>query len=108
LVFRAANAYNLARLEKVTMNPFAVFLLAGSLAALSTASLFFKNEGARGLGRVFGGFSTIAFGAFFLMITYGSHQLAPDYGPVSALIVLMGVLTVAAGVRKFMRRNIGN
>ena len=79
-----------------------------ALAIVSTLSLLAKNEGLRGLGRVAGGFSWTLFGCFLLVLTYSSHQLEALYGIPSAILVLMGVVTVPSGARKFARRNVGN
>ncbi|MBS1999112.1 MAG: hypothetical protein JSS86_22455, partial [Cyanobacteria bacterium SZAS LIN-2] len=88
------------------MNAFALFLLALALAFVSTLSLLAKNEGIRGMGRVAGGLSWTLFAAFLLVLTCGTHQLPGEYAVPSGFLLLMGLVTIASGARKFARRNI--
>jgi hypothetical protein len=69
------------------------------LFAVATASLFAKDEGKRGLGRVVFG------GAVFLTgVVFGSFTNAGLF--LSLVIMICGVATGALGFRKYARRNL--
>ncbi|MBX9941740.1 MAG: hypothetical protein K2Y32_20915 [Candidatus Obscuribacterales bacterium] len=81
-----------------------LFIGAVLLAVANAATLFAKNEGIRGAGRVLLGFSWLLFGAF-LLVSPGGNESLPLYTPLSYLVVLSGIVTLGSGVRKFARRN---
>lgn len=85
---------------------FAGFLLivAVLLAVTNAATLFAKNEGIRGAGRVIGGLAWLLFGSF-LLASPGGNESLPAYTPLSWLVVVTGVITLGSGVRKFLRRH---
>jgi len=87
------------------MIAYSLFLIALLLALVSTLALLAKNEGIRGIGRVAGGFSWTLFGAFLLDLCCSTGQLPASYTLPSAALVLMGVVTIASGARKFARRH---
>jgi hypothetical protein len=76
------------------------FALGAVLAVLSTLSLLAKNEGVRGGGRVIGGGAWLAIG----VAAWLGHQ-----DPLAVIggiaLVICGLVTLASGARKFMRRN---
>lgn len=82
-----------------------LFAFAAILAFASALTLFAKNEGIRGSGRVLGGFAWIFFGAFLLNAPIATESL-PAYTPFSVLVVFTGVITLGSGVRKYLRRNV--
>lgn len=81
-----------------------LLVLAVLAAVLNAATLFAKNEGIRGAGRVILGVAWILFGSF-LLVSPGGNESLPLYTPLSYLVVLSGVVTLGSGVRKFARRN---
>lgn len=82
-----------------------LFTVAVVLAVANAATLFAKNEGIRGAGRVLLGFSWLLFGSF-LIVSPGGNESLPFYTPLSYLVVLSGIVTLGSGIRKFARRNI--
>lgn len=82
-----------------------LFALAVLLAVANGATLFAKNEGIRGAGRVLLGLAWLLFGAF-LLVSPGGNESLPLYTPLSWLVVLTGVVTLGSGVRKFARRKV--
>lgn len=82
-----------------------LFLVAVLLAFANALTLFAKNEGIRGAGRIIGGLAWLAFGAF-LLASPGGNESLPLYTPLSWLVVASGVITLGSGVRKFARRNV--
>ncbi len=84
-----------------------VLFSAAALTALASAlSLLAKSEAIRGGGRIVGGISWILVGAFLLTLTYGTPGLPTPCGFLSGCLVFTGVVTVASGLRKFLRRNV--
>lgn len=83
-----------------------LFVLAVALAFASALTLLAKNEGIRGAGRVLGGLSWLFLGAFLLLSQVGSQSI-PLYTPLSWVVVATGIITLASGARKFLRRNAG-
>jgi hypothetical protein len=80
-----------------------VFGLAIAALVVSTVSLLAKNEGFRGAGRVALAVSLLAFGVFLLDISRVAELGNIFYG---GLVVLgCGAITLASGVRKYIRRN---
>ena len=82
-----------------------LFAISALLALASALTLFAKNEGIRGSGRVIGGFAWICFGIFLLNAPINTESL-PGYLAFSSLVVLTGVITLGSGVRKYLRRNV--
>jgi hypothetical protein len=80
---------------------FWLFASAAVLALLSSLTLLAKSEFYRGGGRILGGLSWVLFGSFLLALS----ALPASYAPLSWCVVFTGVLTVASGARKFLRRN---
>ncbi len=81
-----------------------LFVIAVLLAFANALTLFAKNEGIRGAGRIIGGLAWLFFGAFLIASPAGNESL-PLYTPLSWLVVLTGVITLGSGVRKYARRN---
>lgn len=81
-----------------------LFVLSVLLAFGCALTLFAKNEGIRGAGRVLGGFAWLFFGVYLLVVPAGA-AIVPLYTPLSWLVVASGVITLGSGVRKFLRRN---
>jgi hypothetical protein len=79
-----------------------LFITAVVLAVLNALSLLAKAESIRGLGRVIGGFSWIAFGIFALLLPAAQ---ASGFAAASYVLVGCGLLGVGSGARKFARRN---
>ena len=94
------------------------------LAALATVSLLFKAGSIRGAGRIIGGFAWLAVGGFVLSavnlvkdslfggsLNLGGLSVTFDIPNVQHYqwcgwaFVACGVITVASGVRKYLRRN---
>ncbi len=82
-----------------------LFVLAVLLAVANALTLFAKNEGIRGAGRVLLGLAWLFFGAF-LIVSPGGNESLPLYSPLSWLVVISGVVTLGSGVRKFARRKV--
>jgi hypothetical protein len=73
------------------------------LALFQAATLFSNKEFWRGSGRVGGGLSTVLLGVAILAV----NPPAPSSVQVLvAVLILTGVITVASGARKFIRRNV--
>jgi hypothetical protein len=81
-----------------------LFVLAAALAFANALTLFAKNEAIRGAGRIIGGLAWLSFGAFLLVAPVAAGSIAL-YTPLSWLVVLVGVITLGSGVRKYARRN---
>ncbi len=81
-----------------------LFVISVILAVANALTLFAKNEGIRGAGRIIGGLAWLSFGAFLLTAPVAAGSIAL-YTPLSWLIVLVGVITIGSGVRKYARRN---
>ncbi len=81
-----------------------LFVLSAVLAFANALTLFAKNEAIRGAGRIIGGLAWLSFGAFLLVAPVAAGSIAL-YTPLSWLIVLVGVITLGSGLRKFARRN---
>lgn len=86
------------------MGTLALLVLVAAVATLvvQTASLFSANEGFRGAGRVFGGASILLLGIF---VHAAASNLGALVSAAAVVIGLCGLITVAAGVRKYLRRN---
>jgi len=82
-----------------------LFNLAVLLAVLNALSLLAKPESLRGLGRVAGGLSWIAFGSALLLMMR-AHTLLVDFNLTSWVLIGCGLLACASGARKFARRNL--
>jgi len=83
-----------------------IFRLAVGLAVISAASLVAKTETYRGLGRIVGGFSWIAFSVFVHPLSKGEAFSLFGYSAGSLVLFFIGVGTVISGARKFKRRNL--
>jgi len=83
-----------------------LFGAAALTALVSALSLLAKSEAIRGGGRVIGGLSWILVGAFLLALTFGTPGLPSPCGLLSGCLVFTGVVTVASGLRKYLRRNV--
>jgi hypothetical protein len=79
-----------------------LFFIAVALAVLNALSLLAKAESIRGLGRVVGGLSWIAFGVFALLLPAAQ---AGGFAAASYVLIACGVLGLGSGARKFARRN---
>lgn len=69
------------------------------LAVLAALSLLFKAESIRGAGRVISGFALLAIGVALISLT-------PEAMYAALAVTSSGVLTVASGARKYLRRNL--
>ena len=78
------------------------FALGAVLAVLSTLSLFAKNEGIRGGGRVIGGGAWLAIGAAAWLGQQNEFTIIAGIA-----LVICGLVTLGSGARKFARRNQG-
>lgn len=76
------------------------FALGAALAVLSTLSLFAKNEGIRGGGRVIGGGAWLAIG-----VAAWLGQQSDLTVIAGVALVICGLVTLGSGARKFLRRN---
>lgn len=79
-----------------------LFFIAVALAVLNALSLLAKAESVRGLGRVVGGLSWIAFGVFALLLPAAQTT---GFAAASYVLIACGVLGLGSGARKFARRN---
>lgn len=78
---------------------------AAALSLLNAISLLCKSEAYRGLGRIAGGAALILLGCYL------SHLLPFITGQTTQyfsawLVLASGVVTLASGARKFLRRNL--
>lgn len=83
------------------MESYALYALVVAFAALGAISLFFRAESIRGLGRVAQGLSMALVA---VMVFHASTGESADY--LTAILALSGLITMLAGLRKFVRRNL--
>jgi hypothetical protein len=88
------------------MQAFTILVIVFAFTALATLSLLAKNEGIRGMGRVFDGLARIAFAAFVFDFASATHPVSPWLIALASGLLVCGIVTILAGARKFARRKL--